>query len=133
MWLPAPDESTWIGLLRLSLYAPGARSLKDKRKGLSGLKDRVRARFGLGVAEVGHLEDRSRAVVAVVAVGNEARALRSLLDKVRHDIEQASVLIVEAAHLDIHRPMDHAEPDDLDDWEHEAATRPPRGYDPGHG
>lgn len=133
MWLPAPDESTWLGLLRLSLRAPGARSLKDKRKGLAGLKDRIRARFGLGVAEVGHLDDRSRAVVAVVAVSNDARLLRSTLDKVRHDIELNSTMLVEAAHIDIHRPMDldgAFSPEDDDSEEAEEASW---GYDPDHG
>jgi uncharacterized protein YlxP (DUF503 family) len=42
MFLPAPDESIWVGVLRLSLLIPGARSLKDKRRVVAQLRDRPR-------------------------------------------------------------------------------------------
>ncbi len=133
MWFEAPDESTWVGLLRLSLRARGARSLKDKRKHLAGLKDRVRARFGVRVAEVGHLDDRSRAVVAIVSVSNDARVLRSLLDKIIDDIRMSSELLIEASDVDIHRPMDQSgNLSDEEDWSDSPSTST-WGYDPDHG
>ena len=83
MYLPAPDETIWTGTLRLVVQIPAARSLKDRRKVVWGFRDRVRARLGLAVAEVGHLERHDMAVLAVAGVSNDARLLRSQLDAAR--------------------------------------------------
>ena len=40
-----------IGMLTLEIYIPDAHSLKDKRQVLRSLKDRLRARFNVAVAE----------------------------------------------------------------------------------
>ena len=87
MYLPAPDESLLVGVLRLALRIPGSRSLKDRRRVVASLRDRVIARHRAAFAEVGHLESHDAAVVAVTVVGNEARALRARLDTIRSDIE----------------------------------------------
>jgi len=128
MWSAAPDESIWLGLLRLTLRVPDARGLKDKRKAVSRLKERVRARHGLAVAEVGHLEDRSRAVVAIVTVGNDARAVRSVLDRLRHELEHTTPALIETATIDIQRPSQ----DDFS-MSTEEAWDSPSGYGSGHG
>jgi len=86
MFLPAPDESIWLGALRLSLGMPGARSLKDKRKIVAQVRDRLRARFKVGVAEVGHLEAHHCAILAVTAVSNDPKLLRSRLDSMAHAV-----------------------------------------------
>lgn len=86
MYLPAPDEALIVGVLRLSLGIPGSRSLKDRRRVVLSLRDRLQARHRVAFAEVGHLEAADLAVVAVAAVGNDARALRSRLDTVRAEI-----------------------------------------------
>ena len=43
-----------VGVLRLTLVIPGARSLKEKRHALRKVVDRVRARYNVGIAEVGN-------------------------------------------------------------------------------
>ena len=72
-------------------------------------------------------------MVAVVAVGNDARLLRSTLDKVRHDIELNSTMLVVAADIDIHRPMDLDGAFSPDDDDSEEAGEASWGYDPDHG
>ena len=86
-FLPAPDESIWIGVLRLVLVVPGARSLKDKRRDVARVRDRLRARHNLSVAEVGHLDSPDRAVLAATLVSNDAVGLRSVLDRLAHEVE----------------------------------------------
>lgn len=85
MYLPAPDESFWIGVLRLVVRVPGSRSLKDRRKVVWGFRDRVFARHRAAVAEVGHLENHELAVLAVAVVGNDPRQLRARLDTLRDE------------------------------------------------
>ncbi|MBL8222124.1 MAG: DUF503 domain-containing protein, partial [Bryobacterales bacterium] len=42
-----------IGVLTLELHLPDSHSLKDKRSVVKGLKDRLRHRFNVSVAEIG--------------------------------------------------------------------------------
>lgn len=69
----------FVGVLRLSLQIPGARSLKDRRQVVRSLKDRLRVKLGVSVAEVGALDVHQRAVLGVVAVSNEASRVDELL------------------------------------------------------
>jgi len=94
MYLPAPDEHLLVGVLRLSLHIPGSRSLKDRRRVLNALRDRVAARHHAHLAEVGHLENHQAAILAVALVANDARVLRSRLDSVRAEAESAAELII---------------------------------------
>lgn len=104
MILPAPDEQLWVGVLRLGLVVPGARSLKDKRRAVAQLRDRLRARHNLSVAEVGHLDSPLRAVMAVSMVANDPRFLRSALDALVHDIQNWSMALIESSDVEVLRP-----------------------------
>jgi uncharacterized protein YlxP (DUF503 family) len=104
MHFEAPDESIWVGVLRLVLVVPGSRSLKDKRRAISQVRDRIRARYELSVAEVGHLDDNMRSVMAVVMVSSDQRVIRSALDGLVHDVERWGSVIVEERSIDIARP-----------------------------
>ena len=46
--------SFFVCLVQIELHLPQNRSLKEKRKDLKSLKDRVRKRFGASVAETDH-------------------------------------------------------------------------------
>jgi uncharacterized protein YlxP (DUF503 family) len=97
MYLPAPDEALFVGILRMVLRIPGSRSLKDRRRVVQSLRDRVHSRHHATFAEVGHLEAHEAAVVAIAVVGNDARGLRARLDAIRSDTEStAQALITEA-------------------------------------
>lgn len=106
MFLPAPDEDIWVGVLRLGLVVPGSRSLKEKRRAVAQLRDRLRARHNLSVSEVGHLDSQMRAVVAIAMIGNDPKFLRSALDALRSDIQGWSMALVDEADVEIHRPYD---------------------------
>lgn len=66
-----------VAAARLELEIPAARSLKDKRRVVRGLVDRLRRRFGAACAEVDRLDDPGRAVLAVAVVTND----RQLADR----------------------------------------------------
>ncbi|MBN1807939.1 MAG: DUF503 domain-containing protein [Planctomycetes bacterium] len=71
-----------VGILKLSLFAGEARSLKDKRRIVAALKDRVRNRFNVSVAEVDFQDLHQRCMLAVAAVSNDGRYLNGQLDAV---------------------------------------------------
>ena len=71
-----------VGALELRLVIREALSLKDKRRVVKGLKDRLRSRFNVAVAETGAQDARQQAVLGVVVVGTDARVLGGVLNKV---------------------------------------------------
>lgn len=71
-----------IAFLAAELHIPAAQSLKMKRRVLKSLKDRIRSRFNVSVAEIGLHEKWQRAVVGVCAIGNGQGHLDALLQEV---------------------------------------------------
>jgi uncharacterized protein YlxP (DUF503 family) len=71
-----------VGVLTLELRLEESHSLKDKRHVVQGLKDRLRHKFNVAVAEIDHQDLWQRATVAAVTVSpdhNHAeRVLRSV-------------------------------------------------------
>jgi len=79
-----------IGLLTLELHLPDAHSLKEKRMTLRKVKDRLRSRFNVSVAELEHQDLWQRAVLGVVSISSDQQGLASLLEEVER--EAAEVL-----------------------------------------
>ena len=71
-----------IGALTLKLAIFESTSLKDKRRVVSSLKQRLADKFNASVAEVDSLDHRQQAVLGVVIVANDGRFVESCLDKV---------------------------------------------------
>lgn len=71
-----------VGVLRVELAILEAVSLKDKRRVVKGLKDRLTHKFNVSVAEVDALDARQKAVLGVAMVSNESRFVQSCLDKI---------------------------------------------------
>ena len=76
-----------VGLCRIDLFLPESRSLKAKRQVIKGLKDRIRNRFNVSVAEVEHQSLWQRATLGLVMVSEEKgyvdRTLRQVLNLVQ--------------------------------------------------
>jgi uncharacterized protein YlxP (DUF503 family) len=65
----------------IELHLPGVDSLKGKRHVLKGLKDRVRTRFEVAVAEVDHHDIWQRATLAVACVSHDSRHANEVVSK----------------------------------------------------
>lgn len=78
-----------VGTLRLTLLVRGSRSLKEKRRVVRGLKDRIRARFNVSVAEVDALDRHQRAEIGVAMVSNDAVHVTSVFHKLVEVARQA--------------------------------------------
>ncbi len=76
-----------IGVLQLELTVPDAMSLKDKRRVVKSIKDRIAHAHNVSIAEVGALDEHRRAILGMAMVSNDARyvegALSKLVDFVR--------------------------------------------------
>ncbi len=71
-----------IGVLQAELTVMGSVSLKDKRRVIKGLKDRLANKYNVSVAEVDALDSRQRAVLGLAMVANESRFVESCLSKI---------------------------------------------------
>ena len=76
-----------VGLLTIELHVPGARSLKDKRRVLASVKDRVR-KLNVSLAETEHQDLRQRARLEVVAIAGHRDGVDRSLDAVVTEIER---------------------------------------------
>ncbi|KPJ75508.1 MAG: hypothetical protein AMK72_14895 [Planctomycetes bacterium SM23_25] len=77
-----------VGVLEMRLAIREAVSLKDKRRVVKSLRERIRNRFNVSVSEVDALDLRQTAVLGVAVVTNEAafadRVMAKVVDLVRH-------------------------------------------------
>jgi len=71
-----------VGILQFSVRLRGCHSLKEKRQVLKSIKDRLRARFNVSVAEVDDHELWQKGTIGVVTCSNDATHVRSLLDQI---------------------------------------------------
>jgi uncharacterized protein YlxP (DUF503 family) len=69
----------FVGVARIVVQIPGARSLKDRRVVVRSFKDRVRARLRISVAEVGDAERWQLATFGVAVVSPDRAKCEELL------------------------------------------------------
>ncbi|MFQ5780095.1 MAG: DUF503 domain-containing protein [Nitrospiria bacterium] len=71
-----------VGICTIELYIPHSRSLKGKRQVLKSMKDKIKNRFNVAVAEVGDQDLWQKAVLGITTVANDKRFVNEVLDKV---------------------------------------------------
>ncbi len=74
-----------VGVLILELSMEDSQSLKDKRHYVKSLKDRLRSKFNVAVAEIDHQELWQRGTVAVVTVSGDRPHAEQVLQNVERD------------------------------------------------
>ena len=76
-----------IGILNIDLRIPGNNSLKGKRRILKGLKDKIKGKFNVSIAEVGNKDLWQRADLGIAVVSDDQRYANRILSKVIDLIE----------------------------------------------
>jgi len=61
-----------IGICKIDLIIAEGHSLKDKRRIIKSLTQRLQNKFGVSAAEVGHLDMLRRSELCFAVVGNDA-------------------------------------------------------------
>ena len=77
-----------VGLLLLDCYIPESQSLKDKRRILTSLSERLRRQFNIAIAEVEYQDQWQRARLAVVLVNTNWRMLQSSMSKLTEYVDR---------------------------------------------
>jgi len=87
-----------IGLLKIELYMESSRSLKDKRRIIKSLIQKLKSKYSnLSVSEIELLNNWKKSIIAIVTVSNEITYINSVLDKVlNYIIEGYSYQVVKS-------------------------------------
>jgi uncharacterized protein YlxP (DUF503 family) len=70
-----------IGVLQLELSIGDAMSLKDKRRVILSLKDRIAHAHNVSIAEVGALDEHRRSIIGIAMVANDRGYVEGGLSK----------------------------------------------------
>ena len=70
-----------IGVLQIELSIHDAMSLKDKRRVIKSIKDRIAHGRNVSIAEVGALDEHRRSILGVSMVSNDSRYVQGALGK----------------------------------------------------
>jgi hypothetical protein len=90
-----------VGICQIRLIIYDTFSLKEKRRILKSIVEKVRNRFPVSIAEVGDHELWQSAIIGCCLVSNEQVFVRSAIDKVIHFIENLYLAEVIVLHTEV--------------------------------
>ena len=77
-----------IGLLTLEIYIPYSHSLKEKRKTLNRIKDRLKKKFNIAFAELNYLNKWQRSKIGLVTLNTQKGMIEKIFQKIIREIEE---------------------------------------------
>jgi uncharacterized protein YlxP (DUF503 family) len=90
-----------VGVCTVELFIPDGQSLKSKRQVLAGLKDRLRGKFNVSVAEVDGQDLWQKAVLGIACVANETAYVNQVLDQVLNQIRSVPAVEVVQSRIEL--------------------------------
>jgi uncharacterized protein YlxP (DUF503 family) len=83
-----------VGTIRITLHFPESHSLKEKRKILLSVKDRIKNKFNVSVAELEDNDLWQKSVIGVAVISNDQAHANSVLSSVSDMVSGRPDLIV---------------------------------------
>jgi uncharacterized protein YlxP (DUF503 family) len=83
-----------VGTIRICLHFPESHSLKEKRKILLSVKDRIKNKFNVSVAELEDNDLWQKSIIGVAVISNDQAHANSVLSKVSDMVNSRPDLIV---------------------------------------
>ena len=83
-----------IGVLQVQMHLPSAGSLKGKRKILKSLKDRLKNKFNLSVAELEYQDLWQSSTIGMAIISNDKQFANSVLSKATDLVNNQPEIIV---------------------------------------
>ena len=90
-----------VGIAVAELHIPAARGLKEKRKVIKGLIDRLSRRYRISIAETDFHDLRQRAEIGMALVGPDAGRVEHLCDEIRRHIDSLGEAVLTRWHLEL--------------------------------
>lgn len=80
-----------VGVCTIQLRLFEHCSLKEKRRVVTSIKDRVKSRFNVSIAEVDSLDKWQLATIGIACVSNDSRVANSILSNVVRFIDSMHI------------------------------------------
>ncbi|MFO0706982.1 MAG: DUF503 domain-containing protein [Nitrospira sp.] len=90
-----------VGVCTVELFISESQSLKDKRQVLHSIKDRLRGKFNLSVAEVDGQDLWQKAVLGMACVANESGHVEQVLEQALNVIKSMPVVELVRVHREL--------------------------------
>jgi uncharacterized protein len=90
-----------VGVCTVELWIPESQSLKDKRQVVHSLKDRLRGKFNLSVAEVDGQDLWQKAVLGMACVANDGRHVEQVLEQALNVMKSLPTVEVVRVHREL--------------------------------
>lgn len=74
----------FVGTLKFEILIPGSLSLKDKRKVIKSLQDKIRSKFNVSIAEIDYHDKWQRSVIGLCFVNSNRKEIENLRQKIRN-------------------------------------------------
>ena len=91
----------YVGIIQVDLIIREASSLKEKRRVVRSLKDRLRTRFQVAAAEVGMLDSRQEATLGISLVTNDVAHAQQRCQSILNFLERHPGATVEDSQMEI--------------------------------
>lgn len=98
--LLGPDEIV-VGIAWVRLRVPGARTLKDRRRAVVSLRDRLRARSTASVNEVAGHDHAGESGLVITMGGLEASPIEAALDRLLAEIHATPDVVVASVEREV--------------------------------
>ncbi len=83
-----------IGVLTVDIFLPGCTSLKEKRMAIRSLKDKVRHKYNVSIAEVDFQDKWQRARLGIAQVGGSYQIIEKNVNSIFSIIEHNGMMEV---------------------------------------
>ena len=90
-----------VGVCTVELWIPESQSLKDKRQVLHSVKDRLRGKFNLSIAEVDGQDLWQKAVLGMACVANDGSHAEQVLEQALNVIKSMPTIELVRVHREL--------------------------------
>ena len=90
-----------VGVCTVELWIPESQSLKDKRQVLHSVKDRLRGKFNLSIAEVDGQDLWQKAVLGMACVANDGSHVEQVVEQALNVIKSMPTIEVVRVHREL--------------------------------
>ncbi|MCC6140018.1 MAG: DUF503 domain-containing protein [Nitrospira sp.] len=90
-----------VGVCTVELWIPESQSLKDKRQVLHSVKDRLRGKFNLSIAEVDGQDLWQKAVLGMACVANDGNYVEQVIEQALNVIKSMPAIELVRVHREL--------------------------------
>jgi len=90
-----------VGVLKVEMHIGESLSLKDKRRVVKRLKDRVKNNFNVSIAEVDNLDKWQLATLGVSCVSNDKKHVDGTLNRIRDFFEKEKDIVINDCQMEM--------------------------------